>query len=231
MDKSTKAFIIASLVYLFFGALFGTLLTFGIGQPYLFRFAHMHLLLLGFMAMMVYGVGYFILPRFNGTTIKWEWMIGLHFVVSNVGLLGLCFADLGFRPFFAVVSLAGVFLFALNMIVTMLAAPSVIERMARTAEASSSSDGSPQPAPAASTPPVSTQAARAGAQVALTGDETIGQVLETWPQLEEVVRTFFGDGCFTCPGQATESLIQAALVHNIEPELLISQMQAKLDES
>ncbi|MDP2361365.1 MAG: hypothetical protein Q8O14_11570 [bacterium] len=37
-----------------------------------------------------------------------------------------------------------------------------------------------------------------------------------------------GDGCFSCPGQAKENLTQAALLHNIDPALLLEAFQARL---
>ena len=90
MDATTRAFIYASLLYLALGALLGL----GVGvAPETFlawRFVHVHLLLLGFMAMMVYGVGYFILPRFNATTLRWPHLLPVHFWTANLGLLGMC---------------------------------------------------------------------------------------------------------------------------------------------
>ena len=90
MDATTRAFIYASLLYLALGALLGL----GVGvAPETFlawRFVHVHLLLLGFMAMMVYGVGYFILPRFNVTTLRWPHLLPVHFWTANLGLLGIC---------------------------------------------------------------------------------------------------------------------------------------------
>lgn len=222
MDRNVKAFILASLVWLVAGATFGTLLAFGASAGYVaFRFAHMHLLLLGFMAMMVYGVGYFILPRFNGTTLRWPWMVDLHFWIANGGLVGLVFADPRFRPFFAVISLTGVVLFALNLIVTLLAAPSAAARLATKLPAQESG-------PAEGVAPAAAAPAASGTRPALSGEETIGAMLETYPQLEDTVRQFFGDGCFSCPGQSTETVIQAAMVHNIDPELLLEELRRKL---
>ncbi len=227
MDRITKAFIITSLAYLLAGALLGSLVLLEIGDNYLMRFAHLHLMLLGFMAMMIYGVGYFILPRFNGTTIRWGWMVNLHFWVANLGLLGLCFAALEFRPYFGLLSLLGVALFVLNMAVTLLGAPSLDQRMG-------SVDGgeSRRSAPAApprkdiekASAPTATRTASAGGPP-IGGQEIIGDLLAAYPELEGVFRTFFGDGCFTCPGQATETVTQAAMMHNIDPQLLLEELR------
>ncbi|MDP2361368.1 MAG: DUF1858 domain-containing protein [bacterium] len=223
MDRTTRSFIFASLAWLCLGTALGVAMLLGWGSPAHLRFAHLHLLLLGFMAMMVYGVGYFILPRFNGTTLRWPRLVAPHFWISNLGLLGLVFADAGFRPLFALVSLAGVLLFAINLAATLLAAPSVDERLA--------AKGLPlaAPAPRGGTPPPPPPfAPTATAAVRLTGEETIGEVLARHPQLEETIRLFFGDGCFSCPGQATENLAQAALLHNIDPALLLGELRKRI---
>jgi hypothetical protein len=85
------------------------------------------------------------------------------------------------------------------------------------------------PAPRGGTPPPPPPfAPTATAAVRLTGEETIGEVLARHPQLEETIRLFFGDGCFSCPGQATENLAQAALLHNIDPALLLGELRKRI---
>jgi len=222
MDRDTKAFILASLAWLLLGVSLGVAMTFQWGNYALLRFAHLHLLLLGFMAMMVYGVGYFILPRFNGTSLRWPRLLPAHFWISNLGLLGLAFAAPDFRPLFALVSAAGVALFVVNLGATLLGAAPLPERLAAKEAALASA---PPPATPGTAAP---QAASLGAGAMLTGQETIGEVLERHPQLEETIRLFFGDGCFSCPGQATESLVQAAAVHNIDAALLLDALRKRL---
>jgi hypothetical protein len=225
MDRDTKAFILASLAWLLLGVSLGVAMTFQWGNYALLRFAHLHLLLLGFMAMMVYGVGYFILPRFNGTTLRWPRLLPAHFWVSNLGLLGLVFAALEFRPLFALLSAAGVVLFVVNLGATLLGATPLPERLA----AKEAAIASAPPAPAAPVAPApGTAVPFAAPPATLTGQETIGEVLTRHPQLEETIRLFFGDGCFSCPGQATESLAQAAAVHNIDAGLLLDELRKRL---
>ncbi len=223
MDRDTKSFILASLAWLLIGVTLGVIMTLQLGNYALLRFAHLHLLLLGFMAMMVYGVGYFILPRFNGTTLRWPRLVGVHFWISNLGLLGLVFGALEFRPLFAVISALGVLLFVLNLGATLLGAAPLGARLAAQ-EAALARTPPPSTAPA---PPAATSSAGAPGTV-LSGHETVGEVLARHPQLEETIRLFFGDGCFTCPGQSTESVIQAAAVHGIDPELLLGELRKRL---
>jgi hypothetical protein len=225
MDKNVKAFIFASLIYLVAGGLLGTLFLFQIGDAFMMKYAHMHLMLLGFMTMMVFGIGYFILPKFNGVTIKWEWMISVHFWVANVGLLGLCFADISFRPIFALIALLSLVMFALNMIMTLAGAPDSNTRNAQKIQNLASLKSAASNAQA-----VRTDAPQnSGSGKVLTGDENLGEVLKNYPELEEVVRIFFGDGCFSCPGQETETLRQAAQVHNIDLDMLLDEMRSKLN--
>ena len=78
MSKATILFIKASIIYFLLAAVLGVVMGIwhynGIVIDALL-FTHVHFGLLGWMTMMVYGVGYHILPRFNGTPfilLKWQ---------------------------------------------------------------------------------------------------------------------------------------------------------------
>ena len=88
MDRYTKGFVVASLVYFFLAAVLGIWMG-GTDAAGWVRFAHVHFNLLGFMSMMIYGVGYFILPRFNGRTLRWPSWVPAHFYAANLGLIGM----------------------------------------------------------------------------------------------------------------------------------------------
>jgi len=83
-----KRFVYASLFYLGLAAIFG-ILDGMLNLGYFGSFAHTHFSLLGFMAMIVFGIGYFILPRFNGTDLRFESWVPVHFWLANVSLLGM----------------------------------------------------------------------------------------------------------------------------------------------
>lgn len=88
MSKYMKAFVFAALFYLGLAAIFGILN--GVTDiGYIGLFAHSHFNLLGFMAMIVFGIGYFILPRFNGTELRFENWVPVHFYLGNISLLGM----------------------------------------------------------------------------------------------------------------------------------------------
>src|SRR4030042_3062579 len=88
MDRYTKGFVVAALGYFFLAAVLGIWM--GAADTAVWaKFAHVHFNLLGFMAMMIYGVGDFILPRFNGRTLRWPSWVPVHFYLANIGLIGM----------------------------------------------------------------------------------------------------------------------------------------------
>jgi cytochrome c oxidase cbb3-type subunit 1 len=83
---------------------------------------HVHLNLLGFMSMMIYGVGYHILPKFSGVFIHSPRIMNIQFWVANAGLIGMSISwPLMLREVLIVssfLSVAGGVLFAYNMLKT-----------------------------------------------------------------------------------------------------------------
>lgn len=128
MSKTTVRFIKMSLLYLAIGATLGAL--FPIFPRLLgLKYAHVHFNLLGFMSMMIYGVAYHILPRFQGKPLYSERMADVQFWLANIGLIGLgIFSALSAywptQPFkillalFGAVELASIYLFVANMWLT-----------------------------------------------------------------------------------------------------------------
>lgn len=128
MSKTTIRFIKMSLVYLAIGVTLGAL--FQIFPRLLgLKYSHVHLLLLGFLAMMVYGVALHILPRFQGKLLYSERMAEVQFWLANIGLVGLAiFSALNAYwpalPFKVLLALSGiieviaVYLFVVNMWLT-----------------------------------------------------------------------------------------------------------------
>jgi len=295
------------------------------------RFAHVHFNLLGFMAMMIYGVGYFILPRFNGRTLRWPSWVPIHFFLANIGLIGMV-ATAPERPstgfiLFAALSVLSTGMFAVNLGTTMLMEPKKEEdeeEPASAAEVSSPGVASaataghalaeapsatpPQPPPAidpdmrvgeiltrwpqtvdvfvghgfaslanpehreqvkqipitlrmacqrhnvdldymvgelngviapsfaARTTSAATEGGLAGKAkakspkgklargVTIGADHILGEILAAYPETEKVFRKYYGDGCFSCPGQATESVKQSAMMHNVSEKQLLSEL-------
>ena len=89
MDKYAKAFVKASLIYLGIGVLIGIEMLIWPDVRFTYARIHVHLLLLGFMAMMIYGVGYHILPRFMGRPVYSHRLGNLQVWIANITLIGL----------------------------------------------------------------------------------------------------------------------------------------------
>ena len=321
MDRYTKGFVVAALVYFFLAAVLGIWMG-GTDAAGWVRFAHVHFNLLGFMAMMIYGVGYFILPRFNGRTLHWPSWVPIHFFIANIGLIGMVatapsLPSTGFI-LFSTLSVISAGMFAVNLGATMLMEPgkeeesSSAEETASPATVSSAPEAtaagpasaapppaasridpdmrvgevltrwpqtvdvfvghgfaslaspehreqvkqipitlrmacqrhnvdldymlaelnetiSPAPAKAAGDPTM-TAPAKAAKKGKLAKGETIGadhilgEILAAYPGTEKVFRKYYGDGCFSCPGQATESVKQSAMMHNVSEKQLLSEL-------
>lgn len=86
MDWFVVAFIKASLVWLGVGMLLGLLFTLSPGMV-VYRPAHGHINLLGFVTMMIYGVAYHVVPRFSGNPLFSARAAGWSWWVANAGVL------------------------------------------------------------------------------------------------------------------------------------------------
>jgi len=280
MDRYTKGFVVASLAYFAMASGLGLWVGSGGAQAWA-RFAHVHLNLLGFMAMMIYGVGYFVLPRFNARELRWPSWVPLHFWVANAGLVGMIAAyPESPSPAFAVfagLSVISVFLFAVNLGATVLlpergaeaerlhggAAPAspapagpeigpdtrvaeVLTRWPRTLDVfvASGFGGLADPAHREQVkqmpitvgmacqrhgvevgPMVEKLRAAAGrVETAIRADQVLGEILAAHPHTEPVFRKYYGSGCFSCPGQATETVKQSAMIHNVDLEQLLEEL-------
>jgi len=89
MDKYARAFVKASLIYFGIGTLLGLLMVLAPDARFTLTRVHVHVLLLGFMGMMIYGVGYHILPRFMGRPVYSHRMGNVQVWLANITLVGL----------------------------------------------------------------------------------------------------------------------------------------------
>ena len=156
MDRYTRAFVLASLIYRAAGGVLGALMRL-LPETYAYlRFSHIHALLAGFMAMMVFGVGYFILPRFASRPLRWPGLVAVHFWLANVSLLAMAVAeplDTGSAsPIWSQVGAAGAvlqavsfLLFTVNLGVTLTRAPAGTGAPAPVHRASPGKPGRPLP--------------------------------------------------------------------------------------
>ena len=88
MDWFAKVFIRASLLWFIAGITLG--LAMAIHPAWvMYRPAHAHMNLVGFVVMMIFGVGYQMLPRFFGHPIHSRKFAVAHIWLANVGLAAL----------------------------------------------------------------------------------------------------------------------------------------------
>ena len=63
----------------------------------------------------------------------------------------------------------------------------------------------------------------------VTRDSIIGEVIKSVPGAEEVIKKYFGDGCFTFPGINVESIAFGAAMHNTDPEDVVSDIKKLME--
>lgn len=309
MDRYTKGFVVSSLVYFLLAAVLGIWVGSADTAPWV-RFAHVHFNLLGFMAMMIYGVGYFILPRFNGRTLRWPSWVPVHFYLANIGLIGMVatFPDRPSAGFIlsSALSVVAVAMFALNLGATMLIEPAaeaekeeedepsatgpgeaapaakppvdihpemrvgeILTRWPETVDVFvangfaslgnpehreqvkqipitlrmacqrhnvdlepmvalliAAAGGASAPAPAGAGAGTGSRARKGGLERGepIRGENILGEILAVYPETVKVFKKYYGEGCFSCPGQATESVRQSAMMHNVNEKQILGEL-------
>ena len=132
MELTIVWYLRMSLTYFVFGAVVGLGMLLWPSEAGLYTPVHAHLNLLGFMSMMIYGVGYHILPKFSGQLMYSPAIMKIQFWMANAGLIGMAVSwpftiggDASFAGtvliISAILSLASVVLFAINIIKTIKA--------------------------------------------------------------------------------------------------------------
>jgi cbb3-type cytochrome oxidase subunit 1 len=130
MDRFVRNFIIISIIYLGLSSILGIGMLWRQSLMPL-KFVHSHLNMLGWVSMMIYGVGYHVLPRFSGRPLRYPKLGELQFWAANIGLVGmLVFYTLNINtpdPMYNSLSIAfgglevfSIALFFYNMLATLL---------------------------------------------------------------------------------------------------------------
>ena len=125
LNKLCRRFLLASLVYMMLGMGLGLLDTLHVASVP--SFVHMHLVLIGFVAILIWGVGYKLIPTMFGGVhgVYSQRLADWHFWVANIGLILMVVgywvgAELDTRAFLAlqigaVLQFVGAGMFAYNM--------------------------------------------------------------------------------------------------------------------
>lgn len=132
MSRLTIMFIKSSLIYFAIAALAGLEMTFVPEHYGALMPMHAHLMLLGWISMMIYGVAYHILPRFSASPLYSDKLANVQFYLAHIGLIGMA-AGFALRNYmsgggiilaiFAVIEATSVVMFAFNMLKTLPKAP------------------------------------------------------------------------------------------------------------
>ena len=64
----------------------------------------------------------------------------------------------------------------------------------------------------------------ADATLKFNKDMLIGDVVKAHPEAEKVIAKYFGGGCFTCPGIRMESISFGAMMHGLDPEPIVKEL-------
>ena len=130
MDRIVVWYLRMSLIYFTAGAAIGFGMLIWPHEAGSYTAVHAHLNLLGFMSMMIYGVGYHILPKFSGANIYSPAIMTVQFWLANAGLVGMAISwplEMGgsmpslsgtVLKLSAATSLVAILLFAINILKT-----------------------------------------------------------------------------------------------------------------
>lgn len=58
----------------------------------------------------------------------------------------------------------------------------------------------------------------------------IGDIISLSPEIERIIGKHFGTACFTCPGVKIESIEFGAMMHNVDPQIIIDEINAVLEK-
>lgn len=65
----------------------------------------------------------------------------------------------------------------------------------------------------------------------ITKDTLIGDIIKTYPWAEPVIQKHFGRGCFTCPGMNMESIAFGAMMHKLDPDVILRELHEEAARS
>lgn len=60
----------------------------------------------------------------------------------------------------------------------------------------------------------------------VTKDSIIGEIIKDSPEATKIIEKHFGNGCFTCPGINVESIGFGAMMHNMDPDTIVNEINA-----
>jgi len=293
MDNYPRLFIKAGLIYAFLGAALGVTIAIDPSLSVRLRFVHIHVNLLGFMAMMVAGVAFHVLPRFSARKLPWPAGMKYQFILQNTGLLGMVAlhslggwqGGMAHSAFIFFAILAGIaFAIMFYNLYFVLSAPEETpkpEKITGEMKVAEVLDHFPQALslflesgfqslanPAArqtfakvvsiekacekhgvnttefleklnseiftTNAPPESENTNPGKEISrgkkCQADTWVGSLVKAYPTTKKVFESHYGEGCFSCPGQAFETVEQTASMHNVDPQLILAEINNEIDK-
>ncbi|MBK7143276.1 MAG: DUF1858 domain-containing protein [bacterium] len=242
MTPYMKRFIYASVAYLAIGsilAMFNSLPS----LAYFAKYAHTHFNLAGFMSMMVFGIGYFILPRFNGADIRFPGWIAVHFWLGNLSLVGMVLTkgfalqmdnrslEIGFE-IFATLQLVSILMFVINIWATLQQKP------APALQPNIVVQKSPSPQVVAVAPPTRTPLpeARPAVTVTVSQHSRVSDLVDLVPSVKELLIAK-GLSSLALPGHIDKVRMMGVTIgmacrnHGLDMAGMIDSLERHLEEA
>jgi len=96
------------------------------------------------------------------------------------------------------------------------------------AKLAAAAGGAPAPGDAATPAGPSGKAVARKGNVArgerIRAENILGDILAVYPETETVFRKYYGQACFSCPGQTTETVTQSAMMHNVSEKQILEEL-------
>ena len=302
MEVYPRLFIKAGLLYALLGAALGVSMAIDPSLSPSLRFVHIHVNLLGFMAMMIAGVAFHVLPRFRARKLPWPEGMKYQFIFQNTGLLGMislyalggwatgtthalfiffatlaavAFAMMFYNLFFVLFAPAetpkpekisgdlkvadvldhfpqalSVFLESGFQSLENPAARNTFAKVVTIEKACGKhnvdldaflnklnaelikSDNEP---PGKESGPVKNEFSNPGREIRhgdkCQADTWVGSLIKVYPETKKVFESHYGEGCFSCPGQAFETVEQTANMHHVSPDLILNEINIEIEKA
>jgi hybrid cluster-associated redox disulfide protein len=63
-----------------------------------------------------------------------------------------------------------------------------------------------------------------GTKTVFTKDSVIGDIMRDKPGAAKVIEKYFGNGCFTCAGMKVEPISFGAMMHNMDADAILKEI-------
>ena len=89
MSTYSKWFVVSSLLYLLLGGILALLMAWQPSWIFILRFSHIHAMVIGWITLMIFGLGYHVIPRFCGKPLVNNRVQATHWWLANIAMMGM----------------------------------------------------------------------------------------------------------------------------------------------